>query len=324
MPRDRGIVFGAVRELRTSCRDRDGFPGGMTLRYSSHAAGQRPDEPLPAVPPRSPTERTPTVVVHRGNHALLESLHPPRAALTRSWSSTFRSADSCGRRRRSFSRGRRLSVRRRGEPTSQRHGRCPAVTSTPWSRRTFWSSYRVSTEGFALVCSWKTSVFEMRFEACSRLRRKHVASSFPTRSMEPVRLFDGLERMSFERDLGHPPRTRRCFEFGGEWTTSRVGCRCSRRVCDEAGDVDHRGRWVRRRPGRAGVVPSQRRRGRHSRRRRRHRRRRSNQFYVSRISRLGSPRVGHERSDGARAPHEPGTPRRDRARRGLGSGLACA
>ena len=76
-PEDRGIVFAAVRNFVPVAGDETDFWERMTLRFSPHAPVNDPVSPFRPYHPKVAHRADPTVVVHRGNHALPESRHLP-------------------------------------------------------------------------------------------------------------------------------------------------------------------------------------------------------------------------------------------------------
>ena len=311
-PKDRGIVFAAVRNFVPVAGDEEDFWERMTLRFSPHAPVNDPVSPFRPYHPKVGHRADSTVVVHRGNHALPESRHLPVVGWYPIEVLHFPIRTVRQAKEKLVSWAQALGAQARGADVAAARAMGSGDVNT--SVASYLLDEAAIQRGLRAGVLVEDLRLRERFAACSQLRRKDVASSFRVTIVGACGSSKAGRRC---RSSGtwHPTTTRRCFESDGEWTTSRAGCPCSRRVCREARDVDRRERLARRRPGRAGVVPSERRRGRHSRRRRRHRRRRSICSQVPCLSRLRSPHIGHERSDGARAPHEPGAPRRDRARR---------
>ena len=76
-PKDRGIVFAAVRNFVPVAGDETDFWERMTLRFSPHAPVNDPISPFRPYHPKVAHRADPTVVVHRGNHVLSESRHLP-------------------------------------------------------------------------------------------------------------------------------------------------------------------------------------------------------------------------------------------------------
>ena len=223
-PEDRGIVFAAVRNFVPVAGDETDFWERMTLRFSPHAPVNDPLNPFRPYHPKVAHRADPTVVVHRGNHALPESRHAPRGRLVPDRGPPLSDPHRATGERRSSSRGRRLSVRRRGEPTSPRHGPWAAVTST----RSV-ASYLLDEAAVERGLRAGVLVEDLRLRDALRsllaASRKHVASSFPVTIVgESGSSKTGSTCRSSA--TWHPTTTRRCFESDGEWTTSRAGCRC--------------------------------------------------------------------------------------------------
>ena len=198
-PRDRGIVFGAVRNFVPVAGSETDFWERMTLRYSPHAPVNDPISPFRPYHPKVAHRADPTVVVHRGNHALLESRHLPVAG----WYPievlhfpirTLRQAQE-----KLLSWAQALGTQARGADIAAARAMRSGDVNTPVA------SYLLDESSVQRGLRAGVLVEDVRLRDALRslLAPASEARRFelPDEEHERVRLFDGVERMSFERDL---------------------------------------------------------------------------------------------------------------------------
>ena len=187
-------------ELRPGCRRREGFLGEDDPPLLAARAGQRSGQPLPSIPPQG---RPPS-----GPHGRRAPREPraagvaasPRCRLVPDRSPPLSDPHRATGERRSSSRGRRLSVRRRGVPTSPRHGRMGSGDVN-----TSVASYLLDEAAVQRGLRAGVLVEDLRLR--DALRSLLAVSSDARRFELPgddrgrVRLFEGGKHVSFERDL---------------------------------------------------------------------------------------------------------------------------
>ena len=217
-PRNR---VGCGTELRTGYRRRGGFRKRMAFLLAARA-GERPGQSLPSVPPQGRPPSRPDSCRDRGNHALPESRHLPVVG----WYPIevlhfpIRTVRQAKEKLVSWAQalGAQGSRRRCGTGAGQRD----VNTSV--------ASYLLDEVAIQRGLRAGVLVEDLRLRDALRslleFRRPDVASSSPV-TIVGESGSSRAGRTCRSSATWHPTTTRRCLVSDGEWTTLRVGCRCS-------------------------------------------------------------------------------------------------